>query len=182
MAERCHRNPLSPPRSSPPPHMEPAHLSEVALSNQASSSHNLESSDQEGSFVGLGTFQEMTPPRGPTSTILNHLPLDCGFRILEFLPLRNLSKISRVFKDLRASAEYILYRDINWEWCGNPYKDLPFLRVIKLLRTFHERPDFTTLVSHVSSLAYQKTSDEVCDLWEDVVLKSVWKSYTSIRL
>jgi hypothetical protein len=52
---------------------------------------------------------------------------------------------------------------LDWDWCTGPNGELPFLRLIKLLRTFHERPEVSALVHHVSFVACRTTTRDSID-------------------
>lgn len=77
----------------------------------------------------------------------NILPQDCWANIIGYLSFDDFLSLSTTCKDLRASTEHLLYREISWSW-----KALPLRRLLCLLRTTLGRPDLASSVRHLSLL------------------------------
>ena len=85
----------------------------------------------------------------PIASPFSLLPQDCWSIIQKYLSSRDISSVSRTCQSLRASTEYLIYRDIVWNWTSV----LPLRRLLHLLWTILRRPDLTSLVEHVSLLS-----------------------------
>lgn len=87
-----------------------------------------------------------TPTNGPFTV----LPQDCWVDIVQYHSFEDLLSLSTTCKDLRASTEHFLYRQISWRFG----ETLPLRRLLRLLRTILDRPDMassTQLLSLLSS-------------------------------
>ncbi|KAJ5587911.1 uncharacterized protein N7459_003676 [Penicillium hispanicum] len=80
-----------------------------------------------------------------TYTPLSKLPLDCWLLILEYLPSKDLEAVSRVSWEIRASSEPFLYRHVSFDW-----RTVPCDRLLKLLRTIHQRPELSACIEEVT--------------------------------
>ena len=85
----------------------------------------------------------------PIASPFSLLPQECWSIIQKYLSSRDISSVSRTCQSLRASTEYLIYRDIIWNWTSVP----PLRRLLHLLWTILRRPDLTLLVEHVSLLS-----------------------------
>jgi hypothetical protein len=135
----------------------PAPLSEVAPPNQSTSLPD------PADLIKQRSGQEADPPLHITPSILSRLPLECWLQVLDYLSQSDLLKVCRVSKELHASALPTLYRILDWDWCTGPDQELPFLQLIKLLRTIHERPEISALIHHVSFVANNTTTRDPID-------------------
>ncbi|KAJ5160586.1 uncharacterized protein N7482_007590 [Penicillium canariense] len=127
---------------------------------------------------------EPGPPLRTNISILSRLPLECWLKVLEFLPQRDVSTVSRQCKELHASAEPILYRSIDWEWCGSSSSEPPFLSIVKLLRTVHERPEIAALVQNVSFVSYTRPQEPVYNQRahiESTKCQKILRDYPTVR-
>ncbi|KAJ5698449.1 hypothetical protein N7462_000454 [Penicillium macrosclerotiorum] len=125
-------------------------LNQVTPTRRVALSGSLGSLKQDSPLIESYVTKENIPmsqdiPARAQACPLTRVPLDCWLQVLECLHRRDVSAVSMASKQLRASAEPILYRVLFWEWFP-----IPFLQILKLLRTFYERPELAVLVQHVS--------------------------------
>ncbi|KAJ5740952.1 hypothetical protein N7493_000824 [Penicillium malachiteum] len=78
------------------------------------------------------------------NSLINVLPMDCWYMILEYLQPTDLNSLSRVSKVMYQNTIPHLYRNLVWNWNKNP---LP--RLLKLLSTIHDRPERLDLIERV---------------------------------
>lgn len=76
------------------------------------------------------------------------LTQDCWACILDYLSPDDFLSLSTTCKDLHASTQHLLYREISWKW-----KALPLRRLLCLLRTILGRSDLASSVRHLSLLS-----------------------------
>lgn len=89
------------------------------------------------------------------------MPQDCWSIIIKHLSSRDLASVSKTCRSLQASTEYLVYRNISWNWTS----ELPLRRLLQLLRTILERPDLALLVENVSLLSGTSwVLAETCDI------------------
>lgn len=87
----------------------------------------------------------------PTNGPFTILPQDCWVDIVQYHSFEDLLSLSTTCKDLRASTEHFLYRQISWRFG----KTLPLQRLLRLLRTILDRPDLASSIQLLSLLSFK---------------------------
>lgn len=90
-----------------------------------------------------------------SKTALTLLPIDCWMLILNHLKPGDVVAVSAVSQDLHGVALPFLYKHISWEW-----DSVPLTRILQLLRTVIQNPEYAMLIQHVTLVSPQGHVDK----------------------
>lgn len=89
--------------------------------------------------------------RDPNQWAFHSPPASCWVNIIQYHSFEDLLSLSTTCKDLRASTEHFLYRQISWRFG----ETLPLRRLLRLLRTILNRPDLASSIRLLSLLSFK---------------------------